>query len=534
MQRMKLRASNHTIECSKRGTLADRGANGGMLGNDAKVTFRQNKGEVILILRNCAHHGANRTLHSSGQIECCQNKVCDGSIKAGGQQVVVTRDGCYVPINIIRGSPCVQMEPNTADEFDKLPHVALTQGGEWDPSVPGHILTDDEDWVSKVKRERDPIYESPFDLRGECKHRKSPAIENTIDSPAGPPNEDPDDIEVNFHKVDTTLEIHKAYHRALNLNQIYACEGEGMPDDDESDKHADILDDDKEDGIKTYPPTETKPKPINYSKCRAHFLHAPIEKIRRTFQVTTQNAADVTSGGKIQQTLKSLNPASNAPRRNEAVATNTMFANAAAVDTPGYTCAQMFVGRSSLLADTCRMVSTNEFANTLLNCIGDRGAMDKLISDQANCETSSRVKDMLRALVIGHWKSEPHCQHQNFAEHRWGHIKSNLEWLMAFLDVDPHCWLLALNHVCTVMKLTAERSLGWRPPMEVAAGITQDISTLLHFMFWDIVCCARCANKQPGSQKGKEMHGRFVRFVFDVGHALTFLVLTDDTRKVIN
>jgi len=69
--------------------------------------------------------------------------------------------------------------------------------------------------------------------------------------------------------------------------------------------------------------------------------------------------------------------------------------------------------------------------------------------------------------------------------------------------------------------------------MEVATGITQDISMLLHFMFWDIVHCARYANKQPGSQKGQEIRGRFVGFAFDVGHELTFLVLTDDTRKII-
>jgi len=69
--------------------------------------------------------------------------------------------------------------------------------------------------------------------------------------------------------------------------------------------------------------------------------------------------------------------------------------------------------------------------------------------------------------------------------------------------------------------------------MEVATGITQDISILLYFMFWDIVYCARYANKQPGSQKGQEIRGRFVGFAFNVGHALTFLVLTDDTRKVI-
>jgi len=85
------------------------------------------------------------------------------------------------------------------------------------------------------------------------------------------------------------------------------------------------------------------------------------------------------------------------------------------------------------------MVSAKEFVNALLDCVRDRGAMDKLILDHANCEMLSHVKDALRALMIGHWKSEPYCQHQNFAEHRWGHIKSNLEWLMAFLDVDPDC-----------------------------------------------------------------------------------------------
>ena len=131
--------------------------------------------------------------------------------------------------------------------------------------------------------------------------------------------------------------------------------------------------------------------------------------------------------------------------------------------------------------------------------------------------------------MIGHWKSKPHCQHQNFAEHRWGHVKANLEWLMAFLDVDPDCWLLALNCVCSVINLTAEKILGWRAPEEVANGETPDICVLLHFMFWDVVCCARYANKPPGSQKGQEIRGRFVGFAWDVGHKLTFLVLADDT-----
>ena len=366
------------------------------------------------------------------------------------------------------------------------------------------ILTDNENWVDEVKREDDEVYDSPFDSRGEYKHKEPPKIGTTIESPAGPPNEDPDDIEVNVHRIDPGLEISEAYHDACTLNRLYVYEGEGMPDDSEKDRQ-EVPDDEKEAGIEATPPLETKSRPIDYSKYRAQFLHVPVEKIRRTFQSTTQNAANVVSGAKIQQTLKSPNPALNVPRRHEAVATDTIFADVPAVDTPGYTCAQIFVGRSSLVADVYGMISTNEFVNTLLDSIRDRGAMDKLISDHANYEMSARVKDILRSLMIGHWKSEPYYQHQNFAEHRWGHVKANLEWLMAFLDVDPDCWLLALRYVCDVMNLTAERILGWRPPLEVATGQTQDISILLYFMFWDIVYCARHANKQPGSQKGQEI-----------------------------
>jgi len=153
----KMHASKHATKRSKRGTLVDRGANGGVLGNDAKVIFKRNKtadvagvdnhafnalpmvdataktvtdeGPVVLVLRNCACHGLNQTLHSAGQIKWCQNKVCNTSMKVGGGQVTKTVDGHCIPVNIIRGLPCTQMEPNAAKEFDALPHVTLTQGG---------------------------------------------------------------------------------------------------------------------------------------------------------------------------------------------------------------------------------------------------------------------------------------------------------------------------------------------------------------------------------------------------------------------
>ena len=59
------------------------------------------------------------------------------------------------------------------------------------------------------------------------------------------------------------------------------------------------------------PPAETKPKPVDCSKCRRHFLHVPVEKIKRTFAATTQNAASVAYGPKANHTLKCPNPALN-------------------------------------------------------------------------------------------------------------------------------------------------------------------------------------------------------------------------------
>jgi len=135
----------------------------------------------------------------------------------------------------------MHMEPNTAEEFDALPHAMLTQGGEWDPTVLDHTLTDDPDWVSKVKCEEDQECDSPFDNRGEHKHREPVRAGVAIDNPTGPPSEDPDDveanlhngeIEVNFHANDAAREACQAHQDVSNLNKIFVYEGEGMPDDE--------------------------------------------------------------------------------------------------------------------------------------------------------------------------------------------------------------------------------------------------------------------------------------------------------------
>ena len=263
----------------------------------------------------------------------------------------------------------------------------------------------------------------------------------------------------------------------------------------------------------------------------------PVEKIKATFDVTTQYATNVVAGNKIIQTTKSPWPANNVRRRNEPVATDTVFATVPAID-DGSTMAQIFVGRKTLVADAYGMKSTAAFVNTLEDNIRQRGAMDKLITDGAKTELSARVKDILRNLCIDDWHSEANYQHQNFAEHRWKHIKRAVEWLMNRRKCPPEVWLLGLQYVCGIMNLIAEKSLGNRPPLQVLEGITQDISILLFFIFWDIVYVARLEdhdfNGQIGSEGGNLIRGRMVGFSHNVGHALTFKVLTDKTGKIIH
>ena len=75
--------------------------------------------------------------------------------------------------------------------------------------------------------------------------------------------------------------------------------------------------------------------------------------------------------------LKSRNPALNVPRRQEPVATDTIFSDIPAVDS-GVIQAQVFVGRDSFVADVCPVKSGKQFVNALEDNIRRRGAMDIL------------------------------------------------------------------------------------------------------------------------------------------------------------
>ena len=157
--------------------------------------------------------------------------------------------------------------------------------------------------------------------------------------------------------------------------------------------------------------------------------------------------------------------------------------------------------------------------------------MDKLISDQAQSEVSNRVKDILRALFINDWQSEPHKQQQNFAEQQYSTIKAKVNNIMNCVGAPAYTWLLCLMYVCFLFNHMAVASLGWRTPIELLTGMTPDISPLLYFYFYEPIFYKKHEYLYPS--ESNEGEGYYVGPAFNVGHQLCFKVLTKDTKQII-
>ena len=136
------------------GALIDRGANGGIAGEDVRViattghqvdiqgidnhcinnipivtaggVINTQKGEVIAIMHQYAYVGKGKTIHSCGQLDAYKLTVHDKSIKIGGLQRIETPDGYIIPLNVRNGLIYMSIRPYTDNEWETLPQVILT------------------------------------------------------------------------------------------------------------------------------------------------------------------------------------------------------------------------------------------------------------------------------------------------------------------------------------------------------------------------------------------------------------------------
>ena len=98
--------------------------------------------------------------------------------------------------------------------------------------------------------------------------------------------------------------------------------------------------------------------------------------------------------------------------------------------------------------------------------------MEKLITDKAQSEISTKVKDILRHYIISYWQSELHYQRQNIAKRRYQDIKKRTNKILDWSGAPSSLWLYALSHVCHITNHAAKASIGYAIPLQVLEGTT--------------------------------------------------------------
>ena len=121
-----------------------------------------------------------------------------------------------------------------------------------------------------------------------------------------------------------------------------------------------------------------------------------MDTVKKAMEQSTQWGVSIPNTFPMKKHLKSRNLTLNIPRRQNPVATDTVFSETPAVDS-GVKQATVFVGRDTLVADAYPMKSGKQFVNTLEDNIRKRGVMDKLLSDSVKTGISNKVMDILRA-----------------------------------------------------------------------------------------------------------------------------------------
>jgi hypothetical protein len=331
--------------------LIDRGANGGICGADmmvlegserfvdvsglaghkvnqlrivtAQAVITTHKGDAIAIFHQMALLGKGKSILSCIQMESHGADINEKPrLLPGGKQRILM-DNYQIPLDINNGLAYLRCRPPYTHELETLPHIIMTADVDWNPSIFDNDIDDVETFFDTTD---DIISHGPFDQYGEYRFRIV-AIHDT--------SCEPDFFDaVEFLNYDDMIDDLIDLWQPTNICGKY--------------------------GVNMASVTNRQP---DFNLLRPLFGWAPSETIKRTFSVTTQFARGCVSDT-LKQHWRSRFPACNVKRRNEPVATDTVFSDTPAVDS-GFTAAQLFVGRHSLVADAYGLKTDKEFVNTL-------------------------------------------------------------------------------------------------------------------------------------------------------------------------
>ncbi len=280
-------------------------------------------------------------------------------------------------------------------------------------------------------------------------------------------------------------------------------------------------------GVATMSNTKTKQQEPDWERIQQCLGYKPIDLCKKTMDATTQYAR-----GHVELPMRdhyrSRYPALNCKRLNEIFATDTFFSSEKALG--GFTCAQIFVGKSSYLTEVFGMQKESSMSDTLNDFIRKWGAPYALLSDNAKSELSNAVKEILRKYNIKDLQTEPHHPNQNPAERRIQEIKKTANTVMDRSGAPGCLWYLATVYAAYLRNRITRTRLGYKTPIEASIGETPDISALLHFHFYQPVFYYEKHNSP--FPKSKERLGWWVGVAENTGDALCYKILTTDNEVI--
>lgn len=512
---------NYETSREQQGALIDSGANGGMFGDDVRIldeTFdkadvtgisdttltdlkictgaaliESTDGPLIAIMNQYASYGKGKTVHSVPQLASFGLDIDETSRRIGGKQRMVTPEGYIIPFSIRGGLAHMDMRPPTDKEMATYPHVLLTADMSWDPT----ILDNEYESTDYDKNDADEagVY-----------------FDNRIN---------------NFGEV-MDAEHHAAYVETC-LTEVRRVQAMKMEAEIYGDMPALV-------SRKARPQKLVKPVAPDLNALRPHFAWMPVERIRKTLEQTTQFFR-ATINYPFRKHYKTRFPAANVNRLNEWFCTDTWFSDDEAHDDgiPGHggtTMLQIFVGRESKFTRGYPMRSESEVSRAFENLIRDTGAPIGLFSDNAKAQIGESVSNLQRMYCIQDAQSEPHHQHQNFAERQIQDLKKVTNNIMDRTGTPAKFWLLAALYVIMLLNCMSCGDQGL-PPTQAALGRVVDISAFLNYHWWQDVYYSVNDDSASFPSTTSEKLGKWVGVAEKQGDALTYLVLTEDTQKVI-
>ena len=283
---------------------------------------------------------------------------------------------------------------------------------------------------------------------------------------------------------------------------------------------------------------QSSPQEPDWNSQRPFLAWTSTSSIKDTFNVTTRHETAPNTQDYIKHYFKPRNPVFSIPRCSEDVGTDTIFSETPAVD-DGSTMTKFFYGHDTFTCGTYGIKSTKQFINTLSANTRKWGAMITLTRDGGTYDISKGVTNLPHSLFIQDFKSEPYHQQQNKVKNRFGHAKHYPKTVMHTSGCPACSWLFCLQYICVVLNYLASLPLQGICPVQALARTTPDISSMLHFSFYD-------SFYEPFSYKiefsepdfhlpssSNEKKGYWVGFTVNQGDSLTWRTLTEDTQRII-